>query len=411
MTMGPGRETSLPKAIRSVVSSGNCSGCGLCALLADGVEMTLNSEGYLRPRVGANLRTDIRQAELFAAACPGRRIHAPEPDSVNGTVHPVFGRVAGCWEAWAADADARFRGSSGGVLTALAAWIAERNAASHVIAAAHDRERPTRTASVLVTNRQEALDAAGSRYAPIATLAAMTGKAAAVAAVILKPCEASALRQLTDASGDAAPLLMSFFCAGTPSQNATDGLLEELGLNPLQTIRLKYRGDGWPGNFVASDGQKTVSASYDDTWGRHLGRALQDRCKICVDGTGEHADLSVGDFWRADKRGYPVFSDAPGVSVLIARTARGAAVIDEAIREGIIVARPISLDAVAMVQPLQRLRRRTLLGRLLGRRILGGCVPSYTGYPLIRGALSEPMRTIRALLGSVRRGLPREELN
>jgi coenzyme F420 hydrogenase subunit beta len=221
-------------------------------------------------------------------------------------------------------------------------------------------------------------------------------------AVVGKPCEVSALRALTERRGEEPPLLMSFFCAGVPSQSSTGRLLESLGVSAGEPVTsLRYRGQGWPGNFQAgtADG-RTVSATYDDSWGRFLGPTTQWRCKVCPDGMGESADLVAGDFWHADDRGYPSFSDEPGRSVLIARTRRGREVVEAAIAAGVLSVRPVDLAAVAAVQPLQTSRRRTLAGRLFGARAAGRPTPRYVGFRLLTAGLRAPRESLRAARGA-----------
>src|SRR5690606_38740893 len=110
---------------------------------------------------------------------------------------------------------------------------------------------------------------------------------------------------------------------------------------------LRYRGDGWPGDFVAEDREgHRGSVSYDDSWGKTLGPTVQWRCKLCADGVGESADIVAADLWESDSRGYPVFEDRPGISALIARTARGRAEILRAIEAGVIQVETSSLAEV-----------------------------------------------------------------
>jgi len=312
----------------------------------------------------------------------------------------LLGPHLGVWRAWAADPDVRFAGSSGGVLTALASWLRTTGQVDTVTAAAPDAD-PRRTISVQITTRDEALASAGSRYAPCATAGAPEVLEPR-SAVVVKPCEASALRAL---SGPDGPLLLSFFCAGTPSQHATDSLLDRLGVAPdVPLATLRYRGHGWPGRFIAQSvaGQE-VSTSYEESWGRHLGPTVQWRCKICADGVGEASDLTAADIWRADERGYPDFTEGDGASALIARTARGADIVRRAVAEGVLVAEPLDLAELVAVQPAQRQRRTTLLGRLVGAALAGRRLPRYRGFGLITLALGDPRATVRTARGAFRR--------
>ena len=408
----------LDRAIERVVREGNCSGCGACTLLDDGLVMGMDAAGFNRPTrvsaaTGAAQPDPAAAVRAFERSCPGVRVDAQRP--AGSTRHPTMGPIVQAWEAWATDPAIRYAGSSGGTLTALAAWLTETGQASRVVGATSDAANPRRSVSVSITTREQALASAGSRYAPVSACAA-PGVREPGTAVIGKPCEVSALRALGSVPSDTGatsagagltndPLLLSFYCAGTPSQNATDGLLAELGVPQEQQLAsLRYRGNGWPGKFAAATADHaTVSASYDESWGAHLGRAVQWRCKVCADGVGESSDVTAADLWRADERGYPVFTDGAGVSALIARTARGQKVVLDAIAAGVLEARPVAITELAAVQPLQNARRQTLLARLIGTRIAGGRVPTYRGFGLVRLTLPRLRESLRVARATARR--------
>lgn len=398
----------LDRAITRVVDAGNCSGCGVCTQLDAGLTMALAGDGFLRPhRVARSQAAGGDAAEavrLFRQSCPGVAVRAPHPPGIRR--HPTMGPVVSAWQAWASDAELRHLGSSGGVLTALADWLVRTGQANQVIGARADVSAPRRTVSVSIQTRAEAIASAGSRYAPTANGAHPLAQDAQ-GGFIGKPCEVTAVRALGRARGaDAAvPLLLSFFCAGTPSQTATDDLVQQLGVRagtPLAS--LWYRGHGWPGSFTATTVDGTVVASsYDESWGVHLGPAVQWRCKICPDGVGEASDITAADFWRTDDQGYPEFAEGPGVSALLARTQRGHDVVLRAIDEGVIVASPIDVADLAHVQPLQRNRRETLLGRLVGAALGGRRAPRYRGFSLLSLARRRPRDAVRTARGTLAR--------
>ncbi|WP_230595507.1 Coenzyme F420 hydrogenase/dehydrogenase, beta subunit C-terminal domain [Rhodococcoides fascians] len=316
----------------------------------------------------------------------------------------IFGTYVSSWVAWAVDPQIRNAGSSAGVLTALSNWLISTGRVNSVKASAEGQSDPRRTVPLTITSREEALIAAGSRYAPVANLSNLTREDFRDSAIVGKPCEASAIRQYADAlqiPKEDHPIVMSFFCAGTPSQHATNALAELLEAPVDEIESLRYRGNGWPGEFaitLTSGDKKTMS--YDKSWGTYLGRTVQWRCKICVDGTGGHSDIAVGDYWEVDQKGYPTFENADGRSVVIARTARGDELLQLAVSTGVIVTEPLNLSHVAAVQPLQTDRKQTLAARLAGRRIAGKRVPRYRGYGLIRIAKTTGKRNIRAFAGT-----------
>lgn len=393
--------SSLWAAVEDVVKNDNCSGCGLCASLTGGIEMRLSPEGFMRPTQIAQDRSETpsNSLEVFERACPGRTVVAPEVDA-GSKVHPIFGRYLGVWEGWSRDPETRMAGSSGGVLTTLASFLSERDkTAAQVVAM--DNRQPTKSVAVRIMTRDEALLSAGSRYAPVAVAAENLD---GIASVTGKPCEISAIRAAEHQGSS--PVLLSFFCAGTPSQRATEVLVSNLGHKVDAVTSTRYRGEGWPGNFVVTSSDGAIShMGYEESWGAVLGKQLQGRCKSCVDGTGESADIAVGDYWAADEKGYPVFDNQEGRSVVIARSLRGQRVLNDCVAAGLIVLNPVSLDSVSPIQPLQVKRRMTLPGRLLGKRLSGQKIPNYRGYRLMRGFCSRPMSNLKAAAGTLRRSI------
>jgi coenzyme F420 hydrogenase subunit beta len=404
--MNSDSQDELHALVAEVVRKRNCSGCGACAALSPTLSMHLDADGFLVPVAdeGAGAIPE-GAAHDFRRVCPGREVRAARP-AAAALSDPLFGTYVSAWRAWAVDPEVRRLGSSGGVLTALTDWLTRSGQANRAVAAAADAARPVRTVPVQIRTRDDALASAGSRYAPVG-VAAVARKLDVEGVLVGKPCEIYAVRQLPRREGDL-PLLLSFFCAGVPSQDATSALLVDLGADPQEVTSLTYRGGGCPGDFTAITASGLeLRASYEESWGAHLGRRIHDRCKICPDGTGTHADVAVGDFWATDAAGYPTFEENEGVSVALARTDRGHALLLEARDAGVIVLETVSLDEARAVQPSQLRRSRELPGRLVGRWLAGRRSPRFRGFRLVRRALARPVanyRAARGAYGRARRG-------
>ncbi|WP_237205936.1 Coenzyme F420 hydrogenase/dehydrogenase, beta subunit C-terminal domain [Rothia nasimurium] len=394
---------SFHDSIQKVVDAQMCTGCGLCAAMSNTVVMQ-EHHGFQRPQIvePVTAESDKELASCFKTACPGLSVSAVRNEGAQR--HEILGPVVGIWEAYAADENVRNQASSGGVLTALNLFLIESGRSSQIVSAGADPQNPRKTIPVKIMTREQALASAGSRYAPTSTLshkdAFLPG-----AAVTGKPCEISARRAYDKVTGRESPFLMSFFCAGTPSQEATDDLIEKLGISRDEPLaRLWYRGNGWPGEFTAKSVKgRVVSTSYSDSWGAALGPTVQWRCRVCPDGVGESADITAGDFWEADEKGYPEFSDKPGRSVLIARTQRGYELVQEAYKAGVIKIAPTDPDVVAAMQPYQTARRKFLLARLVGSRIFLGAAPRTPGFGVVISALRNPRKSYRELRGTISR--------
>ena len=132
-------------------------------------------------------------------------------------------------------------------------------------------------------------------------------------AFVGKPCDvASAHKAMrTDtALADKIPLTIAIFCAGAPNLNATDKLLDRLGVpKDGKLVDLRYRGQGWPGlmqaEWLDADGARhtSVGIPYAEGWGRILQAERRWRCRVCADHTGAFADIAVGDPWHNPPEG------------------------------------------------------------------------------------------------------------
>lgn len=395
---------SLRLALAAVSDNSACSGCGACALAFPQVSMRLDQEsGFLRPYVdasGGHRQPDAPPISL-GDVCPGMGSVAPR-DERDFDRH--LGPYVSVWRAWAIDPEIRHAGSSGGVVTALVDHILTSGEYAAVAGVAAGGETSISSEGVLMTTSKDALGAAGSRYFPATALTSLTETGGGSQAVVAKPCEVAGLRRVEARRGTGSTFAIAVFCAGTPSARATERAIAELGVQREEVVDVRYRGNGWPGRFTLrlNDGSQP-SMSYRRAWGEFLGRDIDGLCRICVDGTGMHADLSVGDFWRTDERGYPVFTEGDGESAVIARTARGEALLLVAEARGLIRLERITIDAVRAVQPAQVARTNSLAARMASRRLLGMRTPRYSGYRLSALAWRHPLSTARFFAGTLRR--------
>ena len=402
--MPPDTSPSLARVTRG----DTCAGCGACAgLFPAKVVMDVVAPGYLRPRQTAPL--SAAEDAVIARICPGlgQRVQA-----AGRTDHPLWGPHVAMMTGWSTDPAVRFAGASGGALSALLIHLLDSGTVDAVIETAADPAQPIANATVTVTDAGGVTAAAGSRYAPSAPLAGLGTLLAEGRrfAFVGKPCDAAALAALRDSDPRVAaafPVILSFFCAGIPSHDGGRAILAALGVDPADVERFRFRGQGWPGRATArlKDGSER-SMSYHDSWGGILTKHVQHRCKICADGTGVAADIACADAWETDAKGYPRFDEAPGVSLIVARTALGAGVVEAARSAGRIETRPFDTDHLAAIQPGQRERRRALFARLLALRLVGRPIPRYQGLQIATAARQNPMRrNIRNFLGTLRRAL------
>lgn len=399
--------TAQSPTLKRVVSGQLCSGCGLCAGVApDAVTMETVAPGYSRPRQTAPVSAATETA--IANACPGAKI-APW-SGIAPNSHTYWGPWRGIHAGYALDPDVRFSGSSGGAISALLIHALTSGQVEQVLHISADPNKPTRNIITFSTTAEQVVRNAGSRYAassPLQDIGRLLDEGKRTV-FVGKPCDVSALRQLAtvDARVSATfPLMLSFFCGGLPSHDGADRIVRAMGLEPENLSSFRYRGNGWPGMARAetTDG-RSAEMSYAASWGGHLSKEVQFRCKICPDAIGGVADIACADAWYGDDDGYPSFEEQEGRSLIVSRTAAGEQLLGEAVAAGSIEIEPLDADQIDRMQPAQVRRKRLVLARTASCHVLLQPVPKMAGLDVGKAARrARPKELLHNFLGTIRR--------
>jgi coenzyme F420 hydrogenase subunit beta len=391
-----------------------CCGCGACASVSPHLyEMVDDVAQGRRPQSRPDTAADPSAEHRAMTVCPGHQVvqTATHGDSSHDArLWAGWGPVLEVWEGHAVDEEIRYKGSSGGAVTALALACVE---SPQMHGALHIKARddaPLLNETVLSSTRDQLVLATGSRYAPASPCERLDliEQAPAPCVFIGKPCDVAAARRAADLNPNLDRNLaatIAIFCAGTPTTRATLALLDALGVNdPNDVLSLRYRGNGWPGDAVATI--RTVSGfeqrrlSYEQAWGDILTNDKQWRCHVCADHTGELADISVGDPWYRT----PVAGEK-GQSLIVVRTRRGRMIMQQAIEQGYLCARRVAAARLPQSQPNLLKGRGAVWGRMMTCRLLGIPAPRYVGFEMMRfwfSALNWSQR-FRSIAGTVKR--------
>ena len=402
-------------SLQDVVDWRLCLGCGACAYICPESKITLfdfTDEG-IRPVIEDGNCADCRDC---LEVCPA--VRSDFRQDAGGTKDSAYapdfqadwGPVTGIWEGYATDSEIRYKGSSGGALTALSAYCLEQLGMHGALQIAADPENPLRNLTRLSRSRAELLAAAGSRYAPacVGNGLGLVEQAPAPCVIIGKPAEISALRNaraMRQRLDHNVGVTLSFFCAESPATRGTLALLDRLGASPEQVGELRYRGYGWPGHFapvLRGEIKPFKRLTYRESWA-----FLQAHRPWSVhqwpDGSGELADISCGDPWYEEPDGRN-----PGFSLVVARTALGREIVEGAIRAGYLelsVAEPWKL---AKSQPNLLAKKGAVWGRRWASTRLRLPVTQLPGLDLKRcwNALTLTEK-LKSTLGTIRRLIQR----
>jgi coenzyme F420 hydrogenase subunit beta len=399
------RQIASSPTVARVVRGELCSGCGLCASVSSGaIRMETAAPGYSRPVQTGPIAAAAEA--IIAGACPGAVV-APWGDDPD----PYWGPARQVLTGAATDPAVRFEGSSGGAISALLIHALTSGLVDRVLHIAPDPAAPARNVVRISRTAQEVLERAGSRYAsssPLAEIEAALAEGGAMA-FVGKPCDASALRMLGRRDPRVArhvALVVSFFCGGIPSHAGVDRILKAMGAPAPAVTDFRYRGRGWPGNCVATTPERAYEMTYAASWGDHLSKEVQFRCKICPDAVGGVADIACADAWYGDEEGYPSFDEQEGRSLIMVRTEAGERLFASAMAEGALSAEPLPMAEIAKMQPAQARRKRLVLARTAALPLVGQPRPRMSGLAVGRAARKAPFtESLRNLVGTLRRTL------
>lgn len=375
-----------------------CIGCGLCHSEL-GIDVKSNIKGFLQPEFQNN--EDTRN--FLRDVCP-------IVDTSEDADYSIWGKSKGIYAAFAKDEVLRKKASSGGVISALAIFLLENGFVDGIIHVKADEKQPTQTVCRVSTTREEIEEGCGSRYSissPWLNLSEMTELNKRYVA-IGKPCDIKALRRLKQEGGNYSNIiyLFSFFCAGLPSKQANERLLQELGCVGEECKLLTYRGNGWPGYATAIDRSgKEYMMEYSKAWGGILGRDVHPYCRVCFDGIGEAADVACGDGWYISENQTPDFSEREGRNIVFVRTELGEEIYQTAVDAGAIVSTEWeNINQLHIIQKYQFTRRTTIREKLLAYRMFFRRVPLYNKKKMIiLSMMGRKKEKARIFLGTAKR--------
>ena len=379
-----------------------CIGCGLCEAVDPRCRMELSERGFYRP---APVPTASECTERLWRLCPGVCVQSEGRSNTK-----AWGSVVSVANAWARDKEVRHLASSGGVTSALAIYLLESGQVDGILHIGVDEGSWLHNSLHISRSREEVLSRAASRYAPALVfnhlLDILDAHPEERFCFIGKPCDVAAVRNLQREDAKRFGRIshcLAIFCAGMPNYEATRQAVDTFGVEE-EPISLRYRGDGWPGYFTATyPSGKEAKMTYNESWGKILGRQLGFRCKVCPDGIGLLADIASGDSWNT-KDGYPDFTESEGRNFCFVRTERGQRLLDGAIKAGYVESEPIDVDQVKVMQAYQYQRRHIVGWRIGVVQLMTRGIFRFKGLGYNRMAMKTNIfRALKDALGTMRR--------
>ncbi len=370
------------QSVAEIIGAGLCVRCGGCiAACSRGATAARwhSGQGW-SVTVDSSLCNDCGRC---LDVCPGRGL---DLDSVAADLHlgkaacDLIGRYDALYRGWASDWTTRWRGASGGVGSAIVSAALDSGLADAALLTRLDGENGLQVAAFHARSRDDVVSAAGSKYCMVPLNAQLKAIAEGREKYVFVglPCHVHGLRlaqQTSPGLRRAVAGVVSLLCGNVQTPAAVRGSLARHGV-PLtnDACLVRMRGGGWPGSVEIRQGDTVARLGSSDFYDAHFQYSALRRCLWCADGTGELADVSLGDAWPP--HGAP--AGGLGDSLIVVRGQRGAELLGRA-REALVLEEVTPAYFLDSQKSLWHLKRRVVPGLTWLARRRGHEVPEYVG--------------------------------
>lgn len=407
-----------------VIDRGLCHSCGTCAGICPlaAIEISYGTEQDTDPE--PVLTGECDECGICYYACPGEHVPLPAMDELifgrkRDVPNESLGILRECLGGFARNETFRRNGAGGGATLGILSYAFEHGIIDGAIISMPDRNAPWRVKPKVVCSPDEINKLSDYSYSLVPVNAvlreAVEERGRKKIALVGLPCHIHGWRKSQllgkpDWLREAVIFAIGVFCPTNFFWEYTKHVLvEKCGIDDFQTIaEVTYHGGATPKHFCVKliDGKEIEIDTFTHLfWG--IGNFVHQRCAVCIDWSGEVADISIGDFWEPWLR-----PGEPGWSTIITRTAIGEELLHSAQKNGFLYARPTPEEFLVASYSWE-IKKHASAHRLAWRaRRSSNPVPDY-GYPLdqfltLRPAKSAPWR-INARLHGLVNGVPEEE--
>lgn len=370
--------------IHQIVSSKLCIGCGLCSIESStqGIKFSKKNDCFIP------MQPNIFQTSAANQICPGKGYKIVELGKELYANEAFYDTDLGFYRSFSAARsnaeDILKNASSGGVITSMLLYLLENNIVDKVSVTQFScSEKGVFTKTFLTSDNNEIRKAQGSKYCPVNVANLLDElhkcKEHERVSIVGTPCVIAGIRNIQKECPEyiqaTIVLTISNFCGGFKSFSNVSRLAEIHKINYRMLKDFRFRGGGQPGSlrFVTLD-EKVVSTPYPKYVGL-TGQSKMLRCHLCVDATGELADIACGDAW------IPRFQrDSHPWSVVICRSKYSTSIIDSMEADKKLILANMSVTEIKESQRLNLTsKKRRQKARMKLYKLFGYQIPIFDG--------------------------------
>ena len=370
--------------ISFTVKNDLCLGCGICVDACPTASIAINRvNGEYRPKVDESNCINAKGCHRCTTVCPGRGIEINniakglfDADD-NSNHNKLIGHYSVAYSGFANDYETRFRGASGGLLTAFIAFLLDREYISAAVVAKNDMSQPFLNKTVLIHDSKELYKARSSKYCPVSfdgiikQVKQETGKVI----VVGLPCIMQGFRKYEKGDPKFKDKIFGYFglyCSCGRSFNLTEYVFKQNKIDKETLKYFQYRDKGCLGSLVAEDERKNVEIPFQLYYHPLRSFFIPNRCQLCIDHYAELADVAFGDIHHGKYK-----EDKVGINSVVIRNYQFDKLLNLAAEEGYISIAPLSEDELIACQPMARVKKGRVGGVLRFAKATGHKIPQY----------------------------------
>ncbi|MFA5090340.1 MAG: Coenzyme F420 hydrogenase/dehydrogenase, beta subunit C-terminal domain [Candidatus Omnitrophota bacterium] len=345
------------KKIKNVITEcakkGLCSGCGICAGVAEKCDLKIefNKYGEFFPTV-----SKCDNCGLCLFVCPSLHVQVRKESNILS----LLGKDIECFAGYSKVDNERAKGSSGGLTTRVLKMLLEKKIITGAIAIGKCNNEDRMFDPIIAKTNQEIDSCAGSKYYPVefSSVLKRLKQEDGEYAIVGLPCVINGLRlvqQKYPVVGIKIKYLFGLVCGHNKNKNYTSFLIKTTGVNEKDAETVFFRcktntkkAMNYGFKVILKNGKEGRQLNFQDSLVKNAwcGRYFSlNACFHCRDLFAEQADVSFMDAWLKSYMDKPL-----GTSIIVVRNEELKKMIQEENNKGNVEIDTIIKNDVIMSQ-------------------------------------------------------------